>query len=302
MSKTNKSKGASNEVKPREETTARHNANIMAVASKEVLTMSPTTPIIEAIKTMTSRGFRRIPIAHGGTKKLEGMITSLDIIDLLGGGNKSKFIVEGHKGNLFSAINAPVREIMEHKVISVNETATVDEAIKLMREHHVSGLPVVDKDDRAIAICTEKDIMRFLAGHRTNEQVYEYMSKGVETASYEMKIGEAASLMLSRGFRRLPIIEDGKLVGLITASDIMYYLGKGKAFEKLFTGNIHEAFDESVATIVSTKEVISIGPDKNIGEAAKMMLEKHIGSMPVMDKGVLVGIITERDFLRAAYK
>lgn len=276
----------------------KHEGSIMAVASREVVSMPPTTSIINAIRTMTEHGFRRIPIADAGTNRLEGMVTSVDIIDFLGGGKKNRFVEERHKGNLLSAINSPVREIMQHDVISIKDNAYIGDAIGIMLKHHTSGLPIIDNAGRIVAICTEKDLVIFLAGMHVNKSVYQYMSRDVKTTTGATTIGQAAKIMIENGFRRLPVVDDGRLIGIVTASDIMYYLGRGKAFEKLTTGNIHEALDEPVLTIVS-RNIMKINPEKDIGEAARAMVDSNIGSLSVLEGNALIGIITERDFLKA---
>jgi len=281
-----------------DERIAKHEGGIMALASREAVTMPPTTSIINAIRTMTQNGFRRIPITDAGTNRLEGIVTSVDIIDFLGGGSKNLLVEEHYRGNLLAAINSQVREIMQEDVVSIRDNADIGDAIKLMLEHNTSGLPIVDSGNRVVAICTEKDLIRFAAGITSTETVSQYMSRKVMTTPPDTTIGEAARIMIENGFRRIPLVNNGKIIGMVTASDIMHFLGKGSAFDKLTTGNIHEAFDEPVLSLVS-KGVVKTSPDKDMGEAAQIMIENNIGSLPVMEGDFLVGIITERDFLRS---
>ncbi len=281
-----------------DEKISQHEGGIMALASRDAVTMSPTTSIINAIRTMTENGFRRIPVTDAGTNRLEGIVTSVDIIDFLGGGSKNLLVEERHKGNLLAAINSQVREIMQSDVVTISDNAGVDEAIKAMLEHNTSGLPIVDSGNRVVAICTEKDLIRFAAGIASTQKVDQYMSRKVKTTTPDTSIGQAARIMIENGFRRIPIVNNGKILGMVTASDIMHFLGNGGAFDKLTTGNIHEAFDEPVLSLIS-KETVKISPKTEMGEAANIMVDNNIGSLPVMEGDFLVGIITERDFLRA---
>jgi CBS domain-containing protein len=281
-----------------DEKISQHEGGIMALASRDAVTMSPTTSIINAIRTMTENGFRRIPVTDAGTNRLEGIVTSVDIIDFLGGGSKNLLVEERHKGNLLAAINSQVREIMQSDVVTISDNAGVDDAIKAMLEHNTSGLPIVDSGNRVVAICTEKDLIRFAAGIASTQKVDQYMSRKVKTTTPDTSIGQAARIMIDNGFRRIPIVNNGKILGMVTASDIMHFLGNGGAFDKLTTGNIHEAFDEPVLSLIS-KETVKISPKTEMGEAANIMVDNNIGSLPVMEGDFLVGIITERDFLRA---
>ena len=74
-----------------------HEGKILALATRNVVTLPPTATIMEAIKIMTERRFRRIPIADAGTGRLEGVITTVDIIDFLGGGKRNLLVKTASK-------------------------------------------------------------------------------------------------------------------------------------------------------------------------------------------------------------
>ena len=123
---------------------------ILHVAKTSVVTMAPTTLIYDAIQMMAKEGFRRIPIADAGTRLLEGIVTATDIVNYLGGGEKFKIIQQRFGGNLFKAINEPIRLIMTKNVIAVKTSAKVGEAI-----------PVVE-NDRLVGIITERDFFKII--------------------------------------------------------------------------------------------------------------------------------------------
>ena len=275
-----------------------HEGDIMAIATKDVVTLPPTTTIMGAIKTMTNKGFRRVPITDAGTNRLEGIVTSVDVIDFLGGGDRSLLVEKKYKGNLLAAINESVHEIMQNDVASIETDARIPDALEIMLERKIGGIPIVDDEKRVVAICTEKDFVSLVSNVPANKTIGEFMSKKVKTASPDTKIGEAARIMVKEGLRRLPLVRDEILVGLVTASDIMHYLGTGEAFEKIVTGDIHEAFDEPIGSLIS-KDVIWATSDMDLGKAASLMMENDVGSLPIIDEGSLCGIITERDFLKA---
>jgi len=270
------------------------------VAKKDVITLPPTTTIMGAIKTMTNKGFRRVPIADAGTKRLEGIITSMDIVNFLGGGSKNLLVEKYYKGNLLAAINAEVREIMQQDVAYITLKASISDAVEMMIQRNIGGLPVVDEDSRVCAIFTERDFLDLIADTIDYDSIGNYMSTKVKTVPFDTTIEEAAKIMVNRGFRRLPIVKDGILIGIVTASNIMNFLGSGKAFEKIITGNFHEAFSEPITSLIN-KDVVWASSDMDLGDAARLMIEKKVGSLPVIDNDVLCGIITERDFLRAVY-
>jgi len=270
---------------------------ILHIAKSPVVTMAPTTPIYDGIQIMTKEGFRRIPIANPGTRTLEGIVTATDIIDYLGGGKKFQIIQKKFGGNIFKAINEPIKLIMTKKVVSVKTSAKISKAIELMKQQNLGGLPVVDDKNRVKAIITERDIANMFADRISGVTVTRLMSKKVATAIPKTTTFEAARTMTTRGFRRLPIISEEKVVGIVTAMDIIRFFGSGKVFRYLKSGSITQVLN-TPAFEIATKDVATIESDVDAGEAAKIMQEKNIGALPVVKNGKLVGIITERDFFK----
>lgn len=272
--------------------------DVMTIASREVVTIPPTTPVVEAVKTMLNKGFRRLPIADAGTKRLKGIVTSKDIVDFLGGGQRHLIIENRFKGNMLAAVNGSISEIMEEDVVYLNEKDSLKDALNTMLKENIGGIPVTDEERRVKAIITERDFVFLVAGIITGKKVNEYMSKSVVTAQSDTTLGEAARTMIDKGFRRLPVFRDNVLIGIITASDIMRFLGSGDIFNKLVTGNAKEVFQVPVRTLIR-RDVVFTGSNMDLGEAASVMLDKNVGSLPVLEDGELKGIITERDFVRA---
>jgi CBS domain-containing protein len=270
---------------------------IIQIAKTPVVTMAPTTPIYDAIQIMAKEGFRRMPIANPGTKALEGIITATDIIDYLGGGKKFEIIERRFGGNFFKAINEPIRLVMTKNVASVKVSAKISDAIELMKEKNLGGLPVVDYENRVRAIITERDIANLFADRISGIKVSQAMSEKVITALSKTTIFEAEKTMTTQGFRRLPIISDGKVIGIITTMDIIRFFGSGSVFKYLQSGTIIQVLN-TPALEISTKEVSTIKPSADIGQAAKIMQNKNIGAVPVVENEKLVGIITERDFFK----
>lgn len=259
--------------------------------------MASTTPIYDAIQLMTKEGFRRIPIANPGTKTLEGIVTATDIVDYLGGGKKFEIISQKFGGNFFKAINEPIKIIMTKNVVSIKTFAKINDAIKLMTEKNLGGLPVVDEENRVKAIITERDIAALFADKISGVIVAQIMSEKVVTALPNTTIFEAEKTMIAQGFRRLPIISDNKVVGVITTMDIIRFFGSGEVFKHLKSGTILQVLN-SPAMEIATKDVATIEPSADVGQAAKIMKDKNIGAVPVVENGKLVGIVTERDFFK----
>jgi CBS domain-containing protein len=277
--------------------TKKREGEIMHVAKSTVVTMPSTTGIYEAIKKMAKEGFRRIPLANPATQRIEGIATASDVVDYLGGGEKFGIIQRKYDGNFFKAINEPIKLIMTKKVITIKTSAKVSEALDLMKEKNLGGLPVVDEENRIKAIITERDIASLFADRISGVTVAQLMSQKVVTALPRTTIFEAEKTMMTQGFRRLPIISDGKVLGIITTMDVVRFFGSGKVFEYLRSGTIIQVLNNP-ALEIAAKTVTTVTPEADVGQAAKIMQEKNIGALPVVKNGKLVGMITERDFFK----
>ena len=277
--------------------TRKHEGEIMSIAKTSVVTMAPTTLVYDAVQIMSKQGFRRIPISDPGTKRLQGIVTATDIANYLGGGDKFQIIQQKHAGNFYKAINEPVRTIMTRDVISVLATADLKESIQSMIEHNIGGLPVVDDDGKIWAIITERDVINLFMGKISGVNVAEVMSQKILTTKPSTTIFEAVKTMTAQGFRRLPIVLDKELTGIVTVMDVLRYFGSKQVFEHLRAGTITQVLQTPIMEI-ATKNVVTVEPRMDVGVAAKLMRDNNIGALPVVEDGKLAGIITERDFFK----
>lgn len=275
----------------------RRESEILHAARSPVITVAPTTIIYDVVKIMASEGLRRIPIADPGAKTIAGIVTATDLVDYLGGGKKFEIIQQRFSGNIFKAINESVRLIMTQNVVSVKATAKIGDAVRLMKERKIGGLPVVDEENRVKAIITERDVVRIFADRISGVKVSQLMTREVVTALPKTSVFEAEKTMVTEGFRRLPIVAEGKVLAMITAMDIVRFFGSGEVFKHLQSGTITQVLNTPAIEIAS-KEIVTIESEADVGQAAKIMMDKNLGALPVVQKNRLEGIITERDFFK----
>jgi CBS domain-containing protein len=158
-----------------------------------------------------------------------------------------------------------VKDVMTPNPVTVRVDSPLREAAGLLRKYHIGGLPVMD-GDRVAGIITETDILslldvgdlsddlwlpsplevieipvrEFINWERTkraltdisNMEVRRVMSSPVIAIDEEADISEAASLMLHEGIARLPVLRDGKLIGIVTRADIVHGLGASAGEER----------------------------------------------------------------------
>jgi len=117
--------------------------------------------------------------------------------------------------------HARLSEIMTSKVVTVDISERVEEALRLMVRYDVGSVVVMDKE-KPVGIITERDITR--AALRGDSMLRlparSLMSRPLQTVPPDMEIWRTFELMLKLGVRRLPVVENGKLVGLVTEKDL----------------------------------------------------------------------------------
>ena len=116
-----------------------------------------------------------------------------------------------------------VYKLMRANVVSVSETSSAMEAARLLCRHDIGALPVVGEDGRLRGILTDRDIIiRCVAAERDPAEtpVSALMTRNVVTVPADADVREAASLMSANKVRRLPVTENGALVGMLSIGDI----------------------------------------------------------------------------------
>ena len=126
--------------------------------------------------------------------------------------------------------------------------------------------------------------------------VKEYMSTNVITCTPDTLVLDAQKLMDMHNIRRLPVVDKGKLIGIIT-QDRIREVSPSPA-TSLTVWELNYLIAKMKIKDVMVKNVVTIGPDATIEEAAALGQKHRIGALPVVDKGKLVGIITTTDLFR----
>ena len=116
-----------------------------------------------------------------------------------------------------------IRDIMTDAVIRIHPEECVAVAARQLAHYNIGAMPVCGNDGRVIGVVTDRDIVtRCLASDRSPEKtkVREVMTGSVVSATPDMSAAMAASLMGHKQVRRLPVVENGKLCGMVSLSDL----------------------------------------------------------------------------------
>ena len=193
-----------------------------------------------------------------------------------------------------------IEEIMTREVVKIAPESTLYEAARAMGEKHIGSLIVV-KYDTPVGIITERDLLSEVVGSGIDlekdlvvggvsikeEKVERFMSYPLTTICLTAQIREAAQTMIEKRIRRLAVFECGKLVGIITASDLIRSLPK-------VPESMHAWFQ---IDYFMTKRIITADEETPVDSVAKIMGQNRIGSVIITSQGEPIGIFTERDLL-----
>lgn len=172
---------------------------------------------------------------------------------------------------------------MVREPVVIDKDQLVSFVIDLMKKNRVSRLPVVDGGNLA-GIVTEKDIVARLSSTRdgglstSGLRVSSIMTSNLRTISPEAHDIEAAKEMVTHNVSGLPVVDsEGKLAGLITKTGLLRLC---LTVNKIYVGQ------------VMTRNITSISPNARLVNAARLLVEKDLSLLPVLDEGELAGIIT----------
>jgi acetoin utilization protein AcuB len=192
-----------------------------------------------------------------------------------------------------------VQDIMTSAVVTVHETTSVVEAGLLFLEKKFGCLPVVH-DHRLAGIITVTDLLRAYirqANAAWLMKISIIMQPHVLTATPAMSLAEAQRVMRDKHIRHLPVVVGQRLVGMITDRDLRE--ATPSPATTLSRGEIAYQMGTTLIGTCMTRDVMVASPGFTMIDAARILEQRKIGCLPVVDNGALVGIVTEIDCVRA---
>jgi len=122
---------------------------------------------------------------------------------------------------------ACAKDIMTKEIITLKETATAKDAIHLILDKRISGIPVVKNDMTLIGIITEKDLLQCCFFDSGDEvKLTDIMTTDVFTMNEDTDLFEINDFFMNHNYKRLPIVKDNKLIGIISRKDMLKYILK----------------------------------------------------------------------------
>ncbi len=184
-----------------------------------------------------------------------------------------------------------IKNLMSENLITIDKDQNLSDALKLLRKHNVSRLPVTNNKE-LVGIISERDIASKLGSSKSESMpasrfhISSVMVKDVITVLETMQLGDVAELMLENGIGSVPVVSDDKMVGIVSKADFV-------------TLAIGIAFDKITVKEIMSEDVVAVSPTDRLIHARRQMIDSNIGRVPVIEDDELKGIITSKDLMRA---
>ena len=187
--------------------------------------------------------------------------------------------------------NMQIKNLMSEELITIDKDQNLSDALKLLRKHNISRLPVTNNKE-LVGIISERDIANKLGSSKYESMpasrlhISSVMVKDVITVPETMQLDEVAKLMLENGIGSVPVMNDEGMVGIVSKADFVT-LAVGIAFDKITVKEI------------MTKDLIAVSSTERLVHARRLMKDSHVGRLPVVDDEKLAGMVTSKDLMRA---
>ena len=139
-----------------------------------------------------------------------------------------------------------LREIMTTGVVTAGAESSAADVAALMRDHNVGSVVIVEPDGLPIAMLTDRDLaMRVLADEADPDlPIGERVSRPLISGDPDMELEEAAALMVQHRVRRLPVVDEGELTGIVTLDDIAVRTGNLEVAQRMTQEVIESALPQ----------------------------------------------------------
>jgi CBS domain-containing protein len=249
------------------------------VMTKEIISVDKDVELELVLKLMKKHDITKIPVLE--EKKLIGIVTD-NLIAYKLGAIRTRGI---------PASRLHVSSVTEKNVVTISPGTNINDVLKEVGEPGLTMLPVVEKD-KLVGVLTKADLLPLV---KSKKKIREIMHKRLVAISPSDRVIHARRQMIDEKVARLPVLNQGKLVGMISDTEIAFALAELKT---LPLGRQKHRLDELTVSEVMKTPVVWTEGGISAEEAAKIMLKHNVGALPILEDNKIVGLVTRTDLIR----
>jgi CBS domain-containing protein len=254
--------------------------NVKEIMTTKVIAVDKDESLKRVLDLMKKHDITKIPVLDN--KKLFGLVTDNVIAYKLGSIRKRNV----------TASRLHASSVTEKQVKTVSQEDEVKTILKSVGEPGPTMLPVVEKG-KVIGVVTKADLLPLV---KSKNQLHSIMERRVHTVAPDDRVIHARRIMINENIARLPVLQEKKLVGIISDIEIAYAFASLK--KSFSVGRQKHHLDELLVEDAMRVPVIWSSPSMTIVDAASLMLKHNIGSLPLLENETLVGMVTRTDLLK----
>jgi CBS domain-containing protein len=254
--------------------------DVRSIMTQRPITASADATLDEVMRVMDDNDVRHVPILDG--ERLVGVLSDRDLLSRTG------WLPESRRKDGDGLV---ARDLLKRKPVTCSSDDSVVMVAVDLSSRMIGCLPVIE-GGKLVGIVTEMDMLdAYLdlcaldnSSMRLHEPVCEHMATEISTLAPSSTLGEAMKLEQDRGVRHLPVVDDDRLVGIVSDRDLRKAIGRGRQ-------------SSTPISEVMSPAPLALDPEEPLSRAASCLLEGRISALPVVDDGRLVGILTLVDLL-----
>jgi CBS domain-containing protein len=250
------------------------------VMTEDVIFVDKDVELKYVLKLMKKHEITKIPVVE--EKKLIGIITD----------NMIAFKLGSIRSRGVPASRLHASSVTDKEINAVSPDTDIEAILKKVGEPGPTMLPVVE-NEKLVGVVTKADLLPLVD---CNKKLKEIMQEKLHTISPDERVIHARRMMIDENVARLPVIDQGKLVGIISDTEITFALAGVKRSIPL--GRQKHALDELLVREVMKTPAIWTDPGMTVSEATKVMIKNNVGALPLIENNKIIGIITRTDLIK----
>ena len=255
------------------------------VMTKDVIYVSKSDDLSHILHLMEKHNITKLPVVEDG--KVVGIVTDNKIADKLGSIRS--------RGITASRLHAS--SVMEKDFEVVSPDTEIVDILATVGEPGPTMLPVVS-NEHLVGVVTKADLLPLV---KSEESIKEIMTSPVITVKPDERVVHARRLMLDNDIARLPVVKEGKVVGIIADREIAFAFANLK--KSISLGHQHHQLMNLLVRDVMKTPAITARDNITIKDAAEIMIKHEIGCLPIVrGNNKIEGIVTRTDLLKHLLK